>query len=70
MRTCPNDCSYNGYCVNGTCSCYPGFVGKDCSTKVCPGSELVPQKVCGIIDAAIQMHGGTGVSQWTPGMQS
>ena len=46
MRTCPNDCSYNGYCINGTCNCYPGFVGNDCSGKVCPGSEFVPQKIC------------------------
>jgi acyl-CoA dehydrogenase len=27
---------------------------------------LVPEKVCKIIDSAIQMHGATGVSQWTP----
>lgn len=27
---------------------------------------LVPEKVCRIIDEAIQMHGATGVSQWTP----
>ena len=46
LRTCPNDCSYNGYCINGTCNCYPGFVGNDCSGKVCPGSEFVPQKIC------------------------
>jgi len=46
LRTCPNDCSYNGYCVNGTCNCYPGFVGNDCFIKVCPGSVLVPQKIC------------------------
>jgi len=26
----------------------------------------VPKIVCGIIDEAIQMHGATGVSQWTP----
>ncbi len=26
----------------------------------------VPAKTCDIIDAAIQMHGATGVSQWTP----
>ena len=28
-----------GYCVNGTCSCYPGYVGKDCSSKVCPDNK-------------------------------
>ncbi len=27
---------------------------------------MVPEKVCAIIDDAIQMHGATGVSQWTP----
>jgi acyl-CoA dehydrogenase len=27
---------------------------------------LVPERVCKIIDQAIQMHGATGVSQWTP----
>ncbi len=27
---------------------------------------MVPQRVCQIVDQAIQMHGATGVSQWTP----
>ncbi|MFT7607217.1 MAG: acyl-CoA dehydrogenase [Candidatus Aldehydirespiratoraceae bacterium] len=27
---------------------------------------MVPERVCNIIDQAIQMHGATGVSQWTP----
>ncbi|MBV1906681.1 MAG: acyl-CoA dehydrogenase family protein [Pseudomonadales bacterium] len=27
---------------------------------------MVPERVCQIIDAAIQMHGAAGVSQWTP----
>ena len=27
---------------------------------------MVPERVCTIIDQAIQMHGATGVSQWTP----
>jgi acyl-CoA dehydrogenase len=27
---------------------------------------LVPKRVCEIIDEAIQMHGATGISQWTP----
>ena len=27
---------------------------------------MVPIRVCEIIDEAIQMHGATGVSQWTP----
>ena len=27
---------------------------------------MVPERVCRIIDEAIQMHGATGVSQWSP----
>jgi acyl-CoA dehydrogenase len=27
---------------------------------------MVPIRVCQIIDEAIQIHGATGVSQWTP----
>lgn len=27
---------------------------------------MVPIRVCAIIDDAMQIHGGTGVSQWTP----
>ncbi|MEE2777393.1 MAG: acyl-CoA dehydrogenase family protein [Acidobacteriota bacterium] len=27
---------------------------------------MVPEKVCQIIDASIQMHGATGISQWSP----
>ena len=27
---------------------------------------MVPERVCKIIDQAIQIHGATGISQWTP----
>ncbi|MEZ5259547.1 MAG: acyl-CoA dehydrogenase family protein [Ilumatobacteraceae bacterium] len=27
---------------------------------------MVPERVCKIIDSAIQIHGATGISQWTP----
>ena len=27
---------------------------------------IIPERVCRIIDEAIQLHGATGVSQWTP----
>ena len=27
---------------------------------------MVPEKVCEIIDQAMQIHGATGISQWTP----
>ena len=37
-RRCPNDCSYHGYCNNGTCACKIGFSGVDCSEGGCPNS--------------------------------
>ena len=27
---------------------------------------MVPERVCRIIDEAMQMHGASGISQWTP----
>jgi acyl-CoA dehydrogenase len=33
---------------------------------VSAAKAAVPERVCKIIDQAIQMHGATGVSQWTP----
>jgi acyl-CoA dehydrogenase len=27
---------------------------------------MVPERVCRIIDEAMQIHGATGISQWTP----
>src|SRR6187551_1679949 len=33
---------------------------------VSAAKAMVPEKVCEIIDRAIQIHGATGVSQWTP----
>jgi acyl-CoA dehydrogenase len=35
-------------------------------TYVSMVKAMVPEKVCQIIDQAIQVHGATGVSQWTP----
>jgi hypothetical protein len=28
---CPNDCSNNGFCLDGKCFCVPEFFGEDCS---------------------------------------
>ena len=28
---CPNNCANNGNCVRGSCVCFPGFSGEDCS---------------------------------------
>ena len=30
-------CSGRGMCVRGECECAPGFEGRDCSARVCPG---------------------------------
>ncbi|XP_013401777.1 von Willebrand factor D and EGF domain-containing protein [Lingula anatina] len=31
---CPNECSGNGQCINGTCSCDDTFAGADCSIDI------------------------------------
>jgi len=39
---------------------------KEARIYVSAVKAMVPEKVCEIIDQAIQMHGAAGVSQWTP----
>ncbi len=39
---------------------------KEARIYVSAVKAMVPEKVCQIIDAAIQMHGATGISNWTP----
>jgi acyl-CoA dehydrogenase len=39
---------------------------KEARVYVSAVKAMVPEKVCQIIDAAIQMHGATGISNWTP----
>lgn len=39
---------------------------KEARVYVSAVKAMVPEKVCLIIDQAIQMHGATGISQWTP----
>ncbi|MGI9234385.1 MAG: acyl-CoA dehydrogenase family protein [Woeseiaceae bacterium] len=39
---------------------------KEARIYVSAVKAMVPEKVCNIIDHAIQMHGATGTSQWTP----
>ena len=39
---------------------------KEARVYVSAVKAMVPEKVCQIIDQSIQMHGATGISQWTP----
>jgi acyl-CoA dehydrogenase len=39
---------------------------KEARVYVSAVKAMVPERVCSIIDEAIQMHGATGISQWTP----
>ena len=39
---------------------------KEARVYVSAVKAMVPEKVCNIIDDAIQMHGATGLSNWTP----
>jgi len=31
---CPNDCTFNGKCVNGSCVCNKDYTAEDCSISV------------------------------------
>src|SRR5690625_1629235 len=39
---------------------------KEARIWVSMAKAMVPEKVCDIIDQAMQIHGATGISQWTP----
>jgi acyl-CoA dehydrogenase len=39
---------------------------KEARVYVSGVKAIVPEKVCQIIDAAIQIHGAAGISNWTP----
>lgn len=30
---CPNDCTFNGKCVNGSCICNKGYTANDCAIQ-------------------------------------
>lgn len=44
-KVCPNQCSHNGFCLEGKCLCQPGYDGVDCS-RVIIGNEDCPND-CG-----------------------
>jgi acyl-CoA dehydrogenase len=39
---------------------------RDARVLVSAAKAMIPERVCQIIDQAIQLHGATGLSQWTP----
>ena len=51
LNHCINNCSDQGVCRNGFCSCYVGYYGEDCSNTSCPGTscyydEYTNDQVC------------------------
>lgn len=40
LLSCPDSCSGNGRCINGTCECNPGFQSVDCSVNTTKGPEI------------------------------
>ena len=31
---CPNDCTFNGNCINGSCVCNKDYTAEDCSVSI------------------------------------
>ena len=38
---CPNDCTFNGKCVNGSCVCNKDHTAKDCSISIYQKPNIV-----------------------------
>ncbi|KAJ1473149.1 hypothetical protein T484DRAFT_1637378, partial [Baffinella frigidus] len=53
VQGCVNSCSRQGMCINGTCDCYVGYIGGDCSMGPydgeCPGS-CSGNGACALVD--------------------
>ncbi|KAL0237628.1 hypothetical protein PCE1_001022 [Barthelona sp. PCE] len=66
LKTCINDCSSHGKCMDGKCECHPGYIGADCSvpvTRACPGG-CSPYGQC-ISSMCACNRGFKGDSCWT-----
>ena len=37
---CPNDCTLNGKCINGSCVCYKDYTASDCSMSIHQKPEI------------------------------
>ena len=42
-RLCPNDCTFHGNCVNGTCVCNEDYTAEDCSVLVYQIPRIIRQ---------------------------
>ena len=60
---CPGDCNDNGACYMGSCQCYPGYAGSDCSVRCVLGSLIAQDWTAGPSLAALSAAGFM-VSAW------
>lgn len=42
------------------------YGNQEARTHISQIKAIIPELTCNVIDRAIQMHGATGISQWTP----
>lgn len=52
LARCPNDCSYHGECnPSSICECYHGYVGNDCSQRMCTYAKAYTDTPLGDLNA-------------------
>ncbi|XP_078371975.1 von Willebrand factor D and EGF domain-containing protein-like isoform X3 [Oculina patagonica] len=51
---CPNDCAFNGNCVNGSCVCYKDYTADDCSISIYQKPSLSKLQGDGLCDKRVR----------------
>ncbi|XP_068690657.1 uncharacterized protein [Montipora foliosa] len=51
---CPNDCSFNGKCVNGSCVCRKDYTADDCSMSVYQRPRIIQLQSNGLCDKRVR----------------
>lgn len=63
---CPGDCSGNGQCWYGTCTCHVGYVGEDCKQRACSTGSCPGGFKCNLLLGRCESNEGVFVAPKDP----